>query len=1003
MSIYAEASHTPTLTLPQRPRSRASTYCNRPLPPLPSPNESSQRKRPRRSFRTTNTQCLSQFPTPPPLLFPREQVNALSLQDHAFLYILGNMDQYPPELLALLPVHLRKKFLSALPPFRLYELERMPIARDIDTDSIWETLSIQQDCVWGGYLKDKWTGTTKHGMETKQHQAGTQHDSPRMCFVNYLSHLMFNEMNRDYACKRITELLHAIHVDMLDPTVGNALVYGHVSSLFMFQPPYYLIPFRCRNLLERELYWLLYGNQMLPRSLELYTYNIEYSPLWNQELISQGLMRRLMANVTFLRVYNHMHKTFLLQEIMNAVTHSSRYKDPPSLLGSLKHLEILRADDRHLSTVVPYFSAPHGYSNLTSLTISMRPVDYIQATRHLGPIIRHQLNTLQHLELRGFNCYISTSNTIDLCDYMLFASLVTFILKPRCHSLTFHGFTNMPWVLVRMLLEAGLRTVPSHRQAITFRDVNVTTKGELPFSDSDEEDVEDREENQFYPASESKCLEHKQLHFQNCQLPEDVFKWFKGVDRVYLIVFYLVDQEGPETSSSRNAFEILMNSQKRILLPQKHVGDNLRADQRMKNDFIDLLSSWSVGWTPDNVQTLGQHCIKTVVSALWYLDPHHDSFKDRSLAIPPCFAKFTGYNDWRRKKEKHPRLSQGDLDRHVQAVSSILCQPWSHKPSFKMLRSQLAALSEVMKQYCDYLKKHTETMKLAHSSTTVLRQVEENIMLETRVSVPQCNAAYGQIQEKLLSLPFYEPVFVNDFSPLNRYERKHWLEKLHLEFPVKMYRYSHGNNVGTMTFLWCLPSDSPEDSTSTAQAISILNTKQKQYYTRQMRRDFLSRYSHFVKAPTSILRHMFKELVHDSSAATSAIEQSVDDRVAKAVVELQDPDIITDLRRNNGKVQSSFEDFWSELQKYLDEIITPVNERRHGSTMYMPIAISVRDLREIVTERLAKAFPGEAKPVPSEEWLRLQFWPRNPYAVSALRYTGRFHKPQKICCVYPVN
>ena len=26
--------------------------------------------------------------------------------------------------------------------------------------------------------------------------------------------------------------------------------------------------------------------------------------------------------------------------------------------------------------------------------------------------------------------------------------------------------------------------------------------------------------------------------------------------------------------------------------------------------------------------------------------------------------------------------------------------------------------------------------------------------------------------------------------------------------------------------------------------------------------------------------------------------------------------------------------------------MTPVNERRHGDTMYLPIAISVRDLRE---------------------------------------------------------
>lgn len=96
-------------------------------------------------------------------------------------------------------------------------------------------------------------------------------------------------------------------------------------------------------------------------------------------------------------------------------------------------------------------------------------------------------------------------------------------------------------------------------------------------------------------------------------------------------------------------------------------------------------------------------------------------------------------------------------------------------------------------------------------------------------------------------------------------------------------------------------------------------------------------YSHFVKAPTCVLRHMFKELVHDSSAAIYTIEQQVDERVAKATS--RSWDIIMDLRKNNGIV------------------------RERASTWYLPIAISVRDLREIVCERLAKEFPREEKPI----------------------------------------
>ena len=46
---------------------------------------------------------------------------------------------------------------------------------------------------------------------------------------------------------------------------------------------------------------------------------------------------------------------------------------------------------------------------------------------------------------------------------------------------------------------------------------------------------------------------------------------------------------------------------------------------------------------------------------------------------------------------------------------------------------------------------------------------------------------------------------------------------------------------------------------------------------------------------------MYKSLVHDSSAASSTIEQKIDDRVAEAILEPQDPEII-DLRRLNEKV-----------------------------------------------------------------------------------------------------
>lgn len=57
---------------------------------------------------------------------------------------------------------------------------------------------------------------------------------------------------------------------------------------------------------------------------------------------------------------------------------------------------------------------------------------------------------------------------------------------------------------------------------------------------------------------------------------------------------------------------------------------------------------------------------------------------------------------------------------------------------------------------------------------------------------------------------------------------------------------------------------------------------------------------------------------------------------------MDDPDIIIDMRKMNGKPSSSeFNGFWLELCSYLEEVGPDVQERRHGETMYMPAATSV--------------------------------------------------------------
>ena len=59
-----------------------------------------------------------------------------------------------------------------------------------------------------------------------------------------------------------------------------------------------------------------------------------------------------------------------------------------------------------------------------------------------------------------------------------------------------------------------------------------------------------------------------------------------------------------------------------------------------------------------------------------------------------------------------------------------------------------------------------------------------------------------------------------------------------------------------------------------------------------------------------------------------------------------------------------FEDFWKEINSLFTEYQAAVHERRHSNVLYLPFAISVRELIYKVKKR---------KPdirTPSEEWVR---------------------------------
>ena len=109
-------------------------------------------------------------------------------------------------------------------------------------------------------------------------------------------------------------------------------------------------------------------------------------------------------------------------------------------------------------------------------------------------------------------------------------------------------------------------------------------------------------------------------------------------------------------------------------------------------------------------------------------------------------------------------------------------------------------------------------------------------------------------------------------------------------------------------------------------------------------------------------------------------------------MELEEPDLVYDLRDHFGGQQSRFEVFWQKAKEFIEEDVgTAVDDRRHSTVVHVAKAISVQDLREKVVERC----PLDT-PIPSDEWIRLQFSPVCVSSQTALRCTGRLQICQKV-------
>ncbi|CAG8749305.1 8737_t:CDS:2, partial [Gigaspora rosea] len=123
------------------------------------------------------------------------------------------------------------------------------------------------------------------------------------------------------------------------------------------------------------------------------------------------------------------------------------------------------------------------------------------------------------------------------------------------------------------------------------------------------------------------------------------------------------------------------------------------------------------------------------------------------------------------------------------------------------------------------------------------------------------------------------------------------------------------------------------------------------------------------------------DLTGNVAVTSDTISRDIEERLRLMLI-LADPNIVFDLRTYNRFKGTKFNN------------LLAVNERHHGTILYMPLALSIRDLYETIVDRL-KVINNDSLPsninILSDEWIRLQFCPSNATTTRAMHYTDRFN------------
>lgn len=383
-----------------------------------------------------------------------------------------------------------------------------------------------------------------------------------------------------------------------------------------------------------------------------------------------------------------------------------------------------------------------------------------------------------------------------------------------------------------------------------------------------------------------------------------------------------------------------------------------------------------------------------------YLDGHHVKF-DNATGVSPIPNEFH-YIDPKRNiydnsghvKRQIPPLSSERLSYFAEKIQNLLEQTYFQRNNWVQMRSIIQSLHKSIDDYAKYLweKQSALENRRINGPTT-----EDNLELITikpnDTAKGHCLNYYQALDKALIASQPYKPIDLIDFAPTERRKRYIWLKNIRVSVPIQLYRLKRKQ----ISFVWKIP-----DTETIVQNLDVVKEVDQIVAT-----NYISRIARRAE-------ERFKDIVaitHDNAlslfdlAAIDLTDEEYDEQRNNNTVQciqtfVAGGETITDTLTVhneilNEKKQSKFEKFWIALQSEIDDYVAVADERRHGTVQCVsPLCTSLRHLIEKTEKKMYQMNPEIDKSelhVPSREWVRRQFIPRNPSSKVAGQYKGRFN------------